>query len=221
MSIVEQYILDRTFPYLQPYFYNHPYALRCELGVGDEEYMTNARTRALEICVILFPKGADAFIFNYWIYDYSDSGDAHRQGIEELGLDPAELIENTIYFENKRLRFLMENQNKYRHIVLKDLEIYDDSNAENDRRNRVVCYSDPEAEIDHVTLLDMQINEDGHEIGLVSFENECILSVYDDRGCDVVFFILEKMKEFYDRLKPYFLEFDAEEMEKRFHTPAT
>ena len=36
-------------------------------------------------------------------------------------------------------------------------------------------------------LIDLQINGKGYEIGFVSFRNECILSVYDDRGCDVVF----------------------------------
>ena len=49
----------------------------------------------------------------------------------------------------------------------------------------------------------------------MSFENECIYSVYDDRGCDVVFFTHGKMKEFYNKLKPYFLDYDIEEMERR------
>ena len=32
MSLVEERICSREFSYLQPYFYNNPYALRCELG---------------------------------------------------------------------------------------------------------------------------------------------------------------------------------------------
>ena len=44
-SKIEAMILDRAFDYLQPYFYNNPYALRCELGIGDtkEAYMSQAR----------------------------------------------------------------------------------------------------------------------------------------------------------------------------------
>ena len=67
-SIVEQMICSSDFSYLQPYFYRHPYALRCELGVGEDQYMENAKRRAMEIYQILFPDGADAIIFNYWIY---------------------------------------------------------------------------------------------------------------------------------------------------------
>ena len=51
-SKMEQLILDRSFSYLQPYFYNHPYALRCELGIAkDQEYIDNAKKRAAEIIV--------------------------------------------------------------------------------------------------------------------------------------------------------------------------
>ena len=77
-SIVEEVIRSRDFSYLNPYFYNNPYALRCELGIGDtnKEYLDNAEQRAMEIYRILFPRGADAIIFNYWLYDYCDSGEA-------------------------------------------------------------------------------------------------------------------------------------------------
>ena len=64
-------------------------------------------------------------------------------------------------------------------------------------------------------LIKEQIEERGFDTSFVSFENECILSVYDDRGCDAVFADKEKMCEFYPLLKPYFLEYDIEEMQKR------
>ena len=221
MSKIEQLISSREFSYLQPYFYNNPYALRCELGTGDEhQYMANAKKRALEICDILFPGGADAFIFNYWIYDNSDSGDAGIYQIERMGDDATELIENTIECEVDRLRFLLENQVKYRHIAVRDLETYgyfDDEYPGKERRNRIVCYADAEVKIDPTTLVDMQINGNGFDIGIVSFKNECILSVYDDRGCDIVFATPEKMKEFYTQLESYFLPHDLEEMRKRLH----
>ena len=85
MSIVEEKICSREFPNLQPYFYNHPHALRCELGQGDdhEEYMAAALRRALEIHDILFPKGADAICFNYWLQDPCDSGPAGQEACDE------------------------------------------------------------------------------------------------------------------------------------------
>lgn len=220
MSKIEQLICNRDFSYLQPYFYNNPYALRCELGTGDEQqYMANAKKRALEICNILFPDGADAFFFNYWICDNSDSGDAGQYDIERMGNDAAELIQNTIDYEVDCLRFLLENQVKYRHIAVRNLETYEryDEYPEKERRNRIVCYADEETKIDHASLVDMQINGNGYEIGIVSFKNECILSVYDDRGCDIVFATPEKMKEFYTQLESYFLPYDLEEMKKRFN----
>lgn len=221
MSKIEQLICSREFSYLQPYFYNNPYALRCELGSGDEQhYMGNAKMRAFEICDILFPDGADAFIFNYWIYDHSDCGDGDQYRSESMGNDAAELIQNTIEFEASRLRFLLANQMKYRHIAVRDLETYgcfEDEYPGKERRNRIVCYANAETKIDHAALVEMQINGNGFEIGIVSFKNECILSVYDDRGCDITFTTAEKMKEFYPKLEPYFLPYDLEEMKKRFH----
>ena len=53
-------------------------------------------------------------------------------------------------------------------------------------------------------------------VGFVSFENECILSIYDDRGCDIVFATHEKLRELYPLLKSYFLDYDAEEMARRY-----
>lgn len=68
-SIVEEQICSPDFQYLKPWFYSNPYALRCELGIGDtnEEYMRNAKKRAFEIYHILFPKGANAIFFDHWI----------------------------------------------------------------------------------------------------------------------------------------------------------
>ena len=66
-------------------------------------------------------------------------------------------------------------------------------------------------------LIEKQIaDENNSEVSLVSFENECILSVYDDRGCDIVFSTHEKMCEFYPMLEPFFLPYDCEMMKKRY-----
>ena len=218
-SKIEQFIHDKEFSYLQPYFYNNQYALRCELGIGEgEQYMINAKNRAMEIFNILFADGIDAIIFNYWIFDHSDCGRAGKIALEELEISVEEGIHNTLESEADNLRFLLEMQAEYRHFAVRDLETYGDFDDEyigKQRRNRIICYSDGK-DFDYCGLIDQEINGKGHNVGLVSFQNECILSVYDDRGCDIVFATHEKMKKFYHLLEPYFLSYDIEEMEKRF-----
>ena len=49
----------------------------------------------------------------------------------------------------------------------------------------------------------------------VSYKNNLIYSIYDDRGCDIVFFKKEDYKKYYSKLEKYFLEYDKELMEKR------
>lgn len=219
-SIVEEQICSKDFPYLQPYFYSNPYALRCELGIGDDdaEYMNSARTRAFAIYNMLFPNGADAIIFNYWIYDRSTSGIAEYLEYCDDD-DPAYFIEDSTNREAEQTRFLLECQHKYRHLVIRNLATYDDSDDEDCdimRRNRIVCFSDGIG-FDHQDFINRQINQEGdHDISFVSFEHECIFSIYDDRGCDVVFMTKEKMKQFYPMLQPYFLEYDLEEMKRRY-----
>ena len=217
MSIVEEKICSQDFSYLHPYFYNHPYALRCELGVGDEDYMENAYRRALEIYRILFPEGADAICFNYWIQDDCDSGPA-----EEESCEPGETMEagvsRRLEGAMKYLRFLLECQFLYRHVTVRNLPTYDEPGDEfydTQRRNRVICYSDGKG-FDYQKLIREEICWDGHEVSFVSFEQECIFSIYDDRGCDVVFMTREKLREFYHKLEPYFLDYDREEMENRY-----
>lgn len=209
-SKIEQLILNKSFSYLQPYFYNNEFALRCKLGIGEDwEYMSNANKRALEIYNILFHFGADAIIFDYWIFDYSDFGVADPEA--------AETIDNAIENEARQLKFLLEYQSRYRHISVRNLAKLDDWDDEFCIRNRIVCYSDGKG-FDYIDLIERQISEKGYNISFISFQNECILSVYDDRGCDIVFSDKEKMKEFYNKLKPYFLEYDLDEMERRFNS---
>lgn len=217
MSLAEERICSREFSYLQPYFYNHPYGLRCELGQGDahEAYMATALRRALELYDILFPKGADAICFNYWLQDDCDSGPAEQDDCDET---MEENLAHALEVEAKKYRFLRENQFRYRHVTVRNLPTYDepgDSDCELIRRNRVVCFSDGKG-FDYETLLRNEIFWEGHEVSFLSFENECIFSVYDDRGCDIVFMTREKLREFYHKIEPYFLDYDREEMERRF-----
>lgn len=215
-SKIESLILDKSFDYLQPYFYNNPFALRCELGVGNtsEGYIIQARERAEKIYNILFPSKADAIIFNQWIYDWSDSGDAEKY---EYDGDADETIDFRIKSEARALRFLLEKMMNYRHVSVKGLKTYDEPDDPDVRRNRIVCYADNTG-FDDLELINKQISDDDNsEVSLVSFKNECILSVYDDRGCDIVFSTYEKMREFYYQLEPFFLQYDYEIMKNRLN----
>jgi len=218
-SKVEALICDREFSYLQPYFYNNPYALRCELGVGEGvQYHKNAKERALKIYNILFPHGADANFFDYYVCDYSTSGEAEEKAYDDDVFNYEEYTESYINFEVRQLRFLYRYQGKYRHNVVRDLKTYEKQGseyAERERRNRIICYSDGKG-FDYDSLIDLQIAEKGYDISFVSFDNECIYSIYDDRGADAVFVTREKMRRFYPILKPYLFDYDAEEMEKRY-----
>ncbi len=218
MSQIERLILSRDFPYLQPYFYNHPYALRCELGRGrtPEEYAETARARAEAIYRILFPTPADALIFSYWIYDRSFTGDPGTDLPAFSDEARRWYLETQIKQEAEQLRFLDEMQSRYRHTVVRDLPTYDDGPDKDSWRHRIVCWPDVWG-FDDLGLLRRQLVDEPLplEISLVSFRNECIFSVYDDRGCDIVFAVPEKLREFYPRLKPYFLAYDAEEMARR------
>ncbi len=219
MSKVEEQILSREFDYLHRYFYNNPYALRCELGIGNttEEYLSQARQRANAIYDNLFSNGADAIIFNYWINDWSDSGETEGKAWESEEI-AAEIVDRRIQAESDSLRFLSECMMKYRHAAVKNLKTYDepgDPDYDLRRRHRIVCYSDGIG-FDDRELIEKQLSDgDSPEISLISFENECFLSVYDDRGCDIVFMTYEKMKSFYPALSPFFLAYDLAEMERR------
>lgn len=200
-SKIEKMIADVSFAYFEPWFYNHPLALRCELGIGDSPrvYLKNAKQRANEIFDILFPRHPDAVFFDYWAEDYSywDEINVKRQ----------------LSVLKKELCFLMEHFKKYDHTVVAGLPLDEDDMEISVRRNRIICYTDEKYPYKKRILENFSWAK--RKVHFVSFENECILSIYDDRGCDIVFADKDKMMEFYHKLKPYLLAYDMEEMKKR------
>ena len=201
-SYIEKCILDRDFAYLRPWFYQNPHARRCELGQGDDAktYMHNAYRRAKEIFAILFPSGQpDAVIFDQYVY-------------ETPIRDP--------YIHQERA--FLSRMTAHRHIIVPNLRTdedddrYDPEEEKTYTRNRVVSYRDSEDFLVLRLIRRFIWEQQKAPVGFVSFENECILSIYDDRGCDIVFAAHEKMREFYSLLKPYFLEYDLAEMERRY-----
>lgn len=198
-SHIEALILAPDFAYLRPWFYQNSHALRCELGQGDdtEAYMHNAYRRAKEIFAILFPNGQpDAVIFDRFTYRQS----CHNR------------------YAHKERAFL-DRMTARRHVIVPDLRTYEDEDGEEEKtytRDRVVSYRDGEDLPVHRLIRRNIWEQQFAPVGFVSFENECILSIYDDRGCDVVFATYEKLRELYPLLKPYFLAYDAEEMARRY-----
>ena len=192
MSNVMEKIFDGSFLYLQPWFYNNKLALRCELGIGEgEEYMKNAFYRAIQISNILFESGKIDAAFYQRYFDYN--GYAYDEADFALSIDKIVELDRSL---------------------LLDLdEIDDDTSAV----KRYISYN-----IDFFTLesilksqIECQVNP---LVSFVSLDNQCVFSVYDDRGCDIVFFNVEKYKEFYLKLEKYFLDYDRDKMKETFES---
>ncbi|MBQ9745407.1 MAG: DUF3885 domain-containing protein [Clostridia bacterium] len=200
-SKILKMILDKNFAYLPPYFYNNPYALRCELGVGEsnKEYVKNAYKRAEEIYDILFPEPPEAFFFDHYIYDCS--------AWEEM------FIKNLLKSEEKELKFISRCYKKYEHTVVFDVPREEE--LELARENRIVCYLGGGENKPLKKWIDMQFAWTEQRISLVSCKNDFIFTIYDDRGCDIVFAKKEKMREYFPKLEKYLLAYDMEEMKKR------
>ena len=189
-NIIER-LKDDTFLYLQPWFYNNDLALRCELGIGDDDYMENAFSRAIQIANILFEnKKIDAAFF----HQYFDS-DSSVEVAGDLALRIAEKVNLNI------------------NLLIAVGAIDDDISAV------VRCISYDIGFVTLESILKSQIYcQVNPQVSFVSLESQCIFSVYDDRGCDIVFFSNEKYKEFYRKLERYFLEYDRERMRKTFES---
>lgn len=196
-------ILSRDFSYEPPYFYNNDFALRCELGIGetDEKYLATAKERAAAIFNILFGNGVDMFFFDDYIQDWDfDMGDTVY-------------INQVISYEKDRLKFCLGYQKKFKHIVVRDIPF--DEEELIIRRNRICCY--PNKKFNAIDAINAHIDcQNNPTIHLVSFANNCIFTVYDDRGCDIVFYDKNKFGTFYPLLQKYFLEYDLDLMKQRF-----
>jgi hypothetical protein len=197
---------DPNFIFELPWFYNNKYALRCELGIGtdDKEYMDNAYKRAVEIFNIVFDKKPDLYFFDACIYDYSC--------VSAMGFKTNIGVMVRAYKEElKDLAFLQRN---CREMVKVNITL-DDIEEDMMGRNRFFVYTDKK-KIDFDKILKWEVTNAWHYVHFVSLDDECIFSIYDDRGLDIVFTSKEKGKPFYEKLKPYLLEYDIERMKKTF-----
>ena len=199
-SKIEKMISDASFAYSQPWFYNNPYALRCELGIGvsDREYLKNAKRRAKEIFAILFSKSPDAVFFH---------------GYEEI--KTTEIAESKEYArcQRKYSRFLKSHTDHYECTLIDDIPMDDDEKESYTKKQRIIAYTDEK--YPYKSRLSDNFSWESTTVHFVSFKNECILSVYDDRGCDIVFATPDKMRELYPLLKKYLLAYDIDKMNDR------
>lgn len=199
-----QQICSADFPYLQPWFYNHPYALRCELAVGESrrEQLDSAAERAWNIFETLFEDGVDAVFFDHWLTD-ATLGDqidirslfcALRSTVHRLGI----------------LRRWM----KYPFHIVRGLDNGEEDVSLLEHRSRIIYFVRGQ-KIDFRKIVEKQSRTEQSAdtpLSFVSFENECILSIYSHLGCDIVFSSKEKMQQFFPLLKPYLYDYDMEEM---------
>ena len=151
-NIIEQ-ISDDSFLYLQPWFYNNQLALRCELGIGEDKYMENAFSRAIQIASILFEnRKIDAAFFNQY---FDADGSVHGEGDFELNID-------------KKIDL-------NRNLLLASDDIDDDISAV----KRCIAYDVDFTTLESIlkNQIESQINP---LVSFVSLDNQCIFSVYDD-----------------------------------------
>ena len=194
MSIVKEKIEDINFLYQQPWFYNNELSLRCELGIGDETvYLENAVNRALDILSILFK---DDIIDCVFLDEYTIEDDINDNVI--FVNDEVDQTDINEYFNfDKTIDLNITNNNN---------ELYE--NVVSIKRHFTYNIDKTKIEI----IIKKQILNEAHVYHFVSFKNNFIYSIYDDRGCDIVFFDEEKYKKFYLKLKKYFLDYDREGM---------
>lgn len=186
MNKVKAKICDKGFAYNEPYFYNNHLALRCELGVDKEKYLESAVNRAREICEIVFKGKVDCFFIDQFFYN----DDTDNQQILKY-----------------KSEFLYEE--------IDDISIVEDDWEETPVKiTRSVFY--PDRDITNELIKENIVNHNAFHSHLVSYDNDCIVSIYDERGLDIVFFNEDKYCEMYEKLFDYLLQYDIEVMRKKY-----
>ena len=192
MNNINKKLLDSSFLYLQPWFYNNKLALRCELGIGESnEYMNNAFYRAINIANILFEnKKIDAAFFNRY---FDNDGHAYDTNDFTLGIEAIVELDRCSLVQLEEVDDDVSAVKRYISYGI------DFETLENILKSQIECQLNP-------------------LVSFVSFDNQFIFSVYDDRGCDIIFYSSEKFKEYYLKLEPYFLDYDREKMKETFES---
>ena len=101
------------------------------------------------------------------------------------------------------------------HEDIEDISIVEDDCAEIPVKiTRSVFY--PDRDITNELIKENIVNHYAFHSHLVSYDNDCIVSIYDERGLDIVFFDEDKYCEIYEKLFNYLLQYDIEVMRKKY-----
>ncbi len=190
---MESRLLDPDFAYSRPWFYNQPWALRCELGLGDDyrSFTASAQSRAEAIAAILFVGGQSDVVFADMVM--APNGKPMCR------------------VERKRLGLLTA---RYRTMTVPNIAVSPLDDEENALQSRFIFYRD-DANFDMPAVIAACFDERGSTLHFLSRSADCVMSIYDSRGCDIVFATPAAMLRHYGALETYFLEYDRVDMEVR------
>lgn len=190
---METRLLDPGLAYPRPWFYGNPWALRCELGQGDDvrTFLASAQARAEAIAAILFRDGQPDAVFADMVMT--------PNGTPWCKID------------RKRHRALTA---RYRSFTVEKIAPGPFDDEENALRSRFFFWRDEDT-FDVSAIIAACFDEQASTLHLLSRTADCALSIYDSRGCDIVFANPRAMLQYYHVLSPYFLDYDRAEMEAR------
>ena len=211
MSQILELIRNQNFSYLHPIFYRNKNVLRCELskthhGMADRN---EAYKHAMEIFDILFPHGADALFFHFTVTDASLCEDYNFSKQE---------IKYMSEYMHEQMHFLFSFPANKREVI-EHLDIDREyAPPEIIKRNRIIYFAnDDKTGLNEKALIKRLTSpKEGRlqnfEPSFVSFDNECIFTIYDERGCDIFFADKEKYNIFYQKLASNLFDYDLERM---------
>ena len=201
---IEKLIYDRRLKFEELSYEKHPYSMRCSL-INDNDnrlYLKNAFKRGKEICSLLCPEGADAFLFHYNAPDvfneFSEIEIAEYKDkyISKIAKD-AEMNVTTLYS-------LIKNFNGE---LIRNLEVKDNDSYML-RRHRIICHPNEKKDTEKVisALIGDNYPNCFSDIGLVSFENECLITFDGYVSCGIIFFDEFCYQENYEKLSKFLSE---------------
>jgi len=187
MNEVKKAIYNNKFSYEEPWFYNYDYALRCALGIGDGIEVIKSATERAKEIIII--------LFNQEVDCF--------------------FVDQYIYEGFDEDISIKEYKSRFSYDVIENIEIKSDDDDLPLIINRYIFYPNINI-VDELISINIDSNDKPY-INMVSFENECIFTIYDDRGCDIVFFDNNKYLEMYNKLSNYLLEYDIQLMKERIN----
>lgn len=184
-SKIEQTVLKPDFCCGDQFTGGNIFTLRCVVESKTELFRA------------LFERGVDAGFYHLFLYDRA--GELASEG------DRAHVLQE----EDERFRQFCAWAN-YPHVLISDVAKGDGERLL--RVDRLICYFNGIAR-ESLPNFERSIGCGENRLHLISFRNECVFSVYDDR-CEVIFATKEKYCEFFARFKPYCLSGDMRIMQR-------